>query len=476
MEQAAVNSEPVDLLRVRGLGRFLRWPHARTAVQVPVLVVAMAMVLDGLWGPQLAPKNAATSLTWIYYRGLGLLALLVVGNLFCLGCPFMLVRAVGRRWLRPRLSWPRALRGKWVAAGLFVLVLFVYELADLWATPWWTALLIVGYFAGALMVDGLFRGAPFCKSVCPLGQFNFMAATCSPFEVRRRDTAVCAGCATKDCIKGRPGQRGCELALYQPVKTGNVDCTFCLDCVHACPYDNVGIEARVPAGELWLNPWRAGIGRLSRRPDLAALAVLFTFGALLTAFGMIPPVYALEERLAEVLGTRLEVPVLALIYAVALGLIPAILLGAAAWIGLRLSGRREPVARAVTRQAYALLPLGLGVWAAHWSFHFLTGFWSIVPLLQSVTRDVSGVALLGAPRWSLGPLLPEGWLAPLELGLLGLGWLGSMLVAYRLAQRDTPHRAGTAFVPWAVVLTLLLAAAVWLMSQPMEMRGVMLGR
>ena len=52
---------------------------------------------------------------------------------------------------------------------------------------------------------------------------------------------------------------------------GNLDCTFCLDCVHACPHDNVGILAAVPGRTLWSDPFRSGIGRFSRRPDLAAL-------------------------------------------------------------------------------------------------------------------------------------------------------------------------------------------------------------
>ena len=30
--------------------------------------------------------------------------------------------------------------------ALFVGILFAYELFDLWASPWWTAWLIVGYF------------------------------------------------------------------------------------------------------------------------------------------------------------------------------------------------------------------------------------------------------------------------------------------------------------------------------------------
>ena len=56
-----------------------------------------------------------------------------------------------------------------------------------------------------------------------------------------RDPEVCASCRTKDCIRGRPEARGCELSLFLPRKSSNMDCTLCLDCVHACPHDNIGI-------------------------------------------------------------------------------------------------------------------------------------------------------------------------------------------------------------------------------------------
>jgi len=114
------------------------------------------------------------------------------------------------------------------------------------------------------------------------------------------------------------------------------------------------------------------------------------------------------------------------------------------------------------------------VWLAHYSFHFLTGFWTFVPVLQSLAADVVGISLLGVPRWDLGPLVPMGWLYPLELGLLGLGWFGSLLVAFRLAERDGVHYPWRAFLPWALLLSLLLLAAIWLMGQPMEMRGTFL--
>jgi hypothetical protein len=252
-----------------------------------------------------------------------------------------------------------------------------------------------------------------------------------------------------------------------------MDCTFCLDCAHACPHDNVGIAARLPASELWVDPRRSGIGRFSLRTDLAALVAVFTFGALLNAFAMVTPVYALEEWLAELLGTQSELPVLLIIFFVGLIVIPVLLLGLTAWLsqmGVGATGR-SPLRVWVAKYAYALVPMGFGVWLAHYAFHFLTGFWTIVPVVQSFVADITGVALLGLPRWDLGPLVPPGWLYPLELGFLGLGWFGSLLVAYRLAEQDHPSQPWRIFAPWAVLLSVLFAAAIWLMAQPMEMRG-----
>ncbi|HEX2253377.1 MAG TPA: FesM [Thermoanaerobaculia bacterium] len=483
-----------DLLRWPLVGALLRWRWARVALQLPLLAIAVLMVAHGLLGPQLAPKNLATLLGWVHYRGLLVLVLLIAGNVFCMACPFMLPRNLLRRWVEPRWRWPRWLRGKWLAIALFVAVLFAYELFDLWGSPAWTAWLIVGYFAAALVVDGLFRGASFCKHVCPVGQFNFVASTVSPLEVRVRDTAVCQSCTTMDCIRGtreggeaagdaggplRVTQRGCELALFQPYKAGNMDCTFCLDCIHACPHDNVGLSARLPASELWEDPKRSGVGRFGSRPDLAALVLVFTFGALLNAFAMVSPVYALQEWLAGVLGKvtpalGAEAPVLAALFFAGLVVEPVVLLGLAAWATRAATGQRDrTLVELVTRYAYALVPLGFGVWLAHYSFHLFTGLWTFVPVLQDLLAD-AGLPLLGAPDWRLGGLTPAA-VDPLETGFLLLGLTGTLLVAFRIARREHPQRPWGAFLPWAGLATVLFVAALWLLAQPMEMRGSFLG-
>jgi ferredoxin len=438
------------------------------------------MVLHGLFGPSLAPKNLGAILTWVHFRGLLVATLLIAGNFFCLACPFMLVRNAGRKLFRPLWNWPRRLRNKWVSLGLLVSILFVYELFDLWSSPWWTAWLIVLFFLSALLIDGLFKHASFCKFVCPIGQFNFVASTVSPLEVKIREAHVCSSCTTKDCIRGAriPGpelvviQRGCELALFQPRKTGNLDCTFCLDCVQACPHDNIGILSRVPAEELTVDPLRSGLGFISRRKDLAALALVFCFGALLNAFGMVRPVYVFESWLAGVLGINREAPVLALIFLLFLVLEPLLLIGVAAWMTRRFSTRKVSLLATGIRYSYVLVPLGFGIWLAHFGFHFLTGLLTVIPVAQNAVAEL-GRPWLGQPAWTLVGL-PQNVVRVFEYGFLGLGLIGSLLVSHRLSESEQSDHPGKIFVTWAFVCLALWCAAIWLMSQPMEMRGIVL--
>ena len=156
----------------------------------------------------------------------------------------------------------------------------------------------------AFAIDGFFRGASFCKYLCPIGQFNFVQSLVSPLEVKVRDPDVCRLCRTKDCIRGHDGLPGCELDLYLPRKAGNLDCTFCLDCVHACPHDNVGILAVLPGRDLGNDANHSGIGRLGERPDLAALVLVLVFGAFANAAGMVAPVVDWQDRLTTRLGLR----------------------------------------------------------------------------------------------------------------------------------------------------------------------------
>jgi hypothetical protein len=393
----------------------------------------------------------------------------------------VLVRDGGRRLVAPRLSWPRRLRRKWLGIGLLIGVLFAYELFDVWQLPRATAFLVLGYFGLALLVDLLFKGASFCKFVCPIGQFNFIGSTLAPVEVQVRDAGVCRGCRTSDCIKGRYAaeplrvvRRGCELGLFLPSKIGSLDCTLCLDCVQACPHDNVALTTRVPGAELLDIRRRSGVGRLTERPDVAALAVVFTFAALLNAFAMTAPAASLERTLAGLLHVSAEAAVLGLLFLGFLVVAPTALLGTAAAL-TRAAGRTSSSIRSIVfRFALALVPFGLGVWLAHYGFHLLTGWLTIVPVAQSAAIDAAGVAILGQPAWSWAGMRPSA-VYPIQLGIVLLGAAGSAAIAIAIANRDHAGRAALVAAPWIGAVVVLAAAAVWVLGQPMDMRGLGLG-
>jgi hypothetical protein len=469
-----------DVLQWRLVGRFLRWRYARTTLQFVLLLVASVLVLHGIFGPQVAPTNFATVLSWVQYRGWLIIALLVAGNFFCTGCPFVLVRDTGRRFRMPSRRSPRWLRVKWIAIALFVALLFIYELYDLWALPRATALLVLGYFAVALAVDLLFTGATFCKYLCPIGQFSFVASTMSPLELQVKHIDTCRTCRTVDCIKGRRDEaaplrvlrRGCELALFLPAKAGNLDCTFCLDCVQACPHDNIAVATRVPGLELIDPRRRSGIGWLPQRRDVAALAVVFVFGGLINALGMTAPARTAEQSLAHILGARSEGPVLAALFAIVLVIVPLVLMAPAAALTAWVTGQRVSSALDVaSRYSYALIPLGFGVWLAHYGFHLFTGVLTIIPVTQSAVVDLLGWAALGTPRWQLTGMR-SGLVFPFEVGVILIGASGSLMVAYLISERDHRQRRVAATIPWVLMTVAVTIAALWITSQPMDMRAV----
>ncbi len=471
----------LDVLHAPVLGRVLRWRHGRLVFQVPLLLLAGLVVADGLLGPQVAPLNLAGVLPWIHWRGLLVVTLLLVGNMACGACPFDLGGNLARRWLPARWQWPSRLRNKWIAVVLLVVFFWAYERFALWGSPWWTAWIIVAYFAGAVVLDGLFRGAPFCKYVCPIGQFNFVGSLLSPLEVRVREADVCRRCETDDCIRGNGDAPGCRLYLFQPEKVGNMDCTFCLDCIHACPHDNVGILhsswVDVPkATGLVGDRLASGIGRFSGRVDIAAMVVVLAFAAFVNAAGMVGPVVDGETRLAAALGMSSVEPIVTVGAVLGLVVLPALAVWGASlatrWIG----GLPESTLAVATRASYALVPLAFGMWTAHYLFHFVTGINGAWVPLARVARDVGLMGGGVADAACMCGMDVAGWLLRLELLLLDFGLLASLYYGYRTftPQPLTAGRRMLAFAPWAALLVLLFACGVWLMFQPMQMRGTMM--
>jgi cytochrome c oxidase assembly factor CtaG len=462
-----------DLLSVPLVGPFLRSQSGRRFLQATLFVIALAVIVDGVFGPQVSSANLAGVLPWTYWRVFVVIALLAAGNFFCMACPFMLFRELGRRLGLRQHSWPRALRSKWLGIALLVFFFWGYEVFSLWDRPIWTAWLIINYFLVAFAIDALFSGASFCKYVCPIGQFQFVASLVSPLEVKVREPGVCASCKTHDCLRGNTHQRGCEMDLYLPRKSGNVDCTFCLDCVRACPHDNIGVM-RVPPGlDVVRDPQQSSIGRLSRRTDIAALALVFVFAAFANAALMVTPISNWRDYITERLNLTSILPVTSALFFFAL-LVPIILVCGSVLAGRAVAGIGAPAQELIRRFSLALIPLAASMWAAHWVFHFLMGWNSAWPVFQRAVGDL-GLAVANQQVSVASNLhFSMDKVRIVQTVLLDIGLLATLYLGWRIARFYAPRLrlAFRVMAPWGSVAVGLYLFGVWTCLQPMQMRGL----
>jgi hypothetical protein len=168
-----------------------------------------------------------------------------------------------------------------------------------------------------------------------------------------------------------------------------------------------------------------------------------------------------------------------------LALVPlplAATLGCAA-LGRALSGSAAGMRELFCRLALALVPLGASMWAAHLVFHLATGGGALLPVVQRAASDL-GVHALGAPSWAMAaPPSGQTWLLPALLLIVDAGLLLTLWVTWRMTTSGTiamPRAATRSVRPAALLLPCgglacaLWIAAIWILLQPMEMRGAML--
>ena len=253
-------------------------------------------------------------------------------------------------------------------------------------------------------------------------------------------------------------------------------CTFCMDCVRACPSDNIGMLPVSPGSDLVRDPVRSSIGRLSNRWDLCALVALLVFGGFANALGMVGPVLDQQTVWQQQLGHTTLLWIASSTFIATAVLAPLLLLPLTAMLARWCSGAVASFKTITIRGTLALIPIGFAMWLVHMLFHFFTSWATAWPAAQRVMQDL-GTRLLGEPAWAMSCCGPTPiWLIPLEIILLDLGLIVSIYVLYRLARE---YASGVwaeirFIIPWAILAFGLYAAGVWIVLQPMQMRGTLL--
>jgi ferredoxin len=349
-------SARLDLTRYKSLAGLLRNPWPQFLIRILALAGFLFTILAGLLGTPVGSHNFAIIFVWIaWWSALKLIFIPFGGRFWCSFCPIpmpgewlqrggLLVR--GNRTVGLGLPWPRRLTGAWLQASGFLLVgLFA---AVTLTTPRVTAWMLLGFLVLALTMDLIFAPRTFCRRLCPIGGFTGLYAQVSPLEVRVKDPQVCATHSPKTCFLA------CPWGLYPLTLKSNADCGLCLECLRACPSDNIAINLR---------QWGADLHPGGRRLLAEAfLGLIMLASALVDAAVFLGP-WGWLKVAAYSVGSRSWWAFSGGFLLLALVILPAMFI-LAVWLSARLAHPQLDLRQTLAHRSQVLVPLGLMAWIA----------------------------------------------------------------------------------------------------------------
>jgi YHS domain-containing protein/ferredoxin len=474
----------VDLLRLPGLARLVRWPPFRTLCQLLVVGVFALVIVAGLYGDQLASRNVAPLLTWTLWWGGLVVLILFAGKAWCYVCPWDAIAGWVERlafWRRRKglglgLRWPKAWRSIWPATAFFVGLTWLELGFGVTMSPRATAQLGLLMVLLALVSALMFERRAFCRYACLVGRVSGLYALFGAAEVRPADRGTCRSCSTRDCYRGNALGDPCPTGVFPGGLTESTYCISCMECVKSCPSGNMVVRAR---------PWGADLaGEHHARKDEAYLALLMLS---ITAFHGLTMTRLWRDLLAWS-ESRLGLPY---VPAFSLGML-LLMLGPVLVYALLVRATtalsRAPEVgyqRAFVRFAYSLLPIALFYHLAHNLEHLLMEGQKVVPLLSNPLGYAPGERwsllgfqgsgpwdLLGTAGWTLPPLVGLNTLWFIQVVLVLVGHVFSLWIADRTARRlyPAPGAALRSQLPMLLGMVLFSIFSLWLLKQPMEMR------
>lgn len=429
----------LNLYLVTWLRPLLESPWPQFLVRALTLAGFVFGIAAGLFGSVVGSHNFAIIFVWIaWWSAFKLIFIPFGGRSWCSICPIPLpgewlqrggILVKGRRGFGLNRRWPKLLKGSWLQSSAFLLIgLFgALTLTDPRVSSW----IFLALFGLALVLSLVFEKRSFCNYICPIGGFSGIYAQTAPVEVRAIDTSLCAKHNVKSCY------HACPWGLYPVAFRDSAACGLCMECLRACPQDNLALNLRPFGSDI-------GSARTANRLDEAFLALVMLGSVLAFAAVFVGPWGWLKLAAFEI-GSTPWMVYAASFLAFNLLVLPA-LFGLAVWSGQKLGGRLSgkpttkglPLRREISNQSQALLPLGLMAWIA-----FTVSF--ALPKLGFVLGVLNdplgwGWNLLGA---AYKPWAPDvAAFSPVVqafLMLLGLVWAAR--IARRLAGENI-RRAG----------------------------------
>jgi len=239
-----------NLLRLGPVRSFAKNRYVPLVFQVFMLIIFGYAIYAAFVGFDDRGNNFGTLLFWsVFWPTFIMISLVTIGKMWCAICPLGALSAAAQRFGLNR-RFPAKLAGGIVALVVWIgIVWMVREIFDVSSKGALTGWFFVGFIVAAVVVGFVFRDRSWCQHVCPIGIISGLWSMLSFMELRPTEEK-CRACRTYECVRGSGSTRGCPMGLHPGRLTSNRDCTYCLNCVKACPHDSPQIRLRLPGTEL----------------------------------------------------------------------------------------------------------------------------------------------------------------------------------------------------------------------------------
>jgi len=199
--------------------------------------------------------NLSNLLIWSYWWPMIIVTAILFGRFWCTICPMELVTSFFSMFgfkRKPGLI----LKSGWIISLFYamILILGIHTLA-IHRIPQYMAIYMLILFSIAVISGVIWEKRTFCTYVCPVGHLLGLYSMLSTKQLRVKNTEVCKTCKTKDCISKtnhyNVTARSCTSNLYPAELTDNRSCIVCGQCHKSCTKDNISIQKRKIALDLF---------------------------------------------------------------------------------------------------------------------------------------------------------------------------------------------------------------------------------
>jgi polyferredoxin len=407
-----------------------------------------------LVGPDKAHDNLGTALTWVLWWPLIPIIFLFLGRFWCAICPFATLSDFVQQIVGNRRPAPQFLKsyGIWIIDAAFIAITWADHVYGVVESPWGSGILLLLLTTGVIISGAFFEKRTWCRYLCFLGGLSGNYARTGMIALRATPD-ICATCKVgAPCFNGGAAAPACPMGEFPRTMDSNARCNLCANCIKNCPYDSITLTVRPPTKELWF----------IRKPKLeeAFLAVVIMGIVFVQNITMLKVWQGILAGLERLVGTDSYAVTFTITFLIAMA-IPVGLIALTAAGASRLNG--DTLAGNIAKFGYAIIPLDVAGHVAHNLFHLLAEGKAVV---------YTALPFFGQPMPETSPaLLGAATIQLLQYVLVGLGVLGSLYTAYRIAKSN--YGAGktwAAFAPYAALIAVLGVINVYLFILPMAMR------